>query len=410
MKHLSAREHAFLALRSYWREGQYLVRWFEKAGDFFVHDQDIALAREIAYGVVRRKKSLDYLIEQLLDEGHTLKVKLKEKIILRMALYQYYFMDRVPLYALVDEAVSLARKYCHSIFVKFVNALLRKLEGKVLSLPSDDLSVNLSYPKFFVEQLIEDYGVETAKAIMAQGNNPGVTMVRLLDESKSLSEEVAFQTEEKDVFVVRDRLALGASLAPRDYYIQNIASVKLLRFLARGVEMPQRVLDLCASPGGKTLLLKGLFPEAKYYANDINGNKLSRLKENFERYGVEAALNMGRGEDFVFDDEFDIIVLDVPCSNSGVLNRRPEARWRIDKEHLSTLETEQLSLIGHAVKGLSFRGQLWYMTCSILKRENERVVAEACHKYGLRVCGEMKTLLPNEKGCDGGFACALVRS
>ena len=358
--------------------------------NFFQNMECDPLSYEISNGVVRQVLALDYLAKQL---SNSIKAKLKEKILLRMALYQHYFMDRIPLYAVVNETVMLARKYCHSSFVKFLNAILRKLSEVELSLP-DDLSIRYSYPQFFVDQLVKDYGADNAKEIMDLGNKAPRTMSR---NDKNYD----FTTEAGSFAYVKAVTKMN--------YIQNVSPVLLIHHLSKEIDCPSTILDLCASPGGKTLATYKYFPDAEYYANDVNEKKLSKLRENFDKYDLKVLLTEGRAEDFVFERKFDLIILDVPCSNSGVLNKCPEARWRISKEKLKELEDLQLRIISNAVLGLSEKGQIWYMTCSIIKDENEKLIDKACKKYGLKKI-TTKTILPAKRGDDGGFCCSVGKT
>jgi len=173
-------------------------------------------------------------------------------------------------------------------------------------------------------------------------------------------------------------------------------------------QKPNSILDLCASPGGKTLLVHDLFPGAKLFANDISEQKMKKLSQNCQKYHLDASLSCCKGEDFVSEQLFDLIMVDAPCSNTGVLSKRPEARWRFSPETFKDLEETQLKLLGHAVTLLSPQGEIWYLTCSILDFENEKLIQQVCQKYDLQVRTQL-TIYPSEAGLDGGFACALQR-
>jgi len=203
----------------------------------------------------------------------------------------------------------------------------------------------------------------------------------------------------------------GDSLTPiitsRDYYIQNATPIALIQELSVRTEIaPKKILDLCASPGGKLLAAHDYFPSAVLFANDVSPDKVHRLAENLKKYEVDAHLTCGLGEDYPGSEKFDLIILDVPCSNSGVLNKRPEARWRLAPESLSDLKDKQLALMRHAASLCATNGAIWYLTCSILKEENDLIAEQAAKEYGLHLVYS-KTILPNDKGYDGGFAALL---
>jgi 16S rRNA (cytosine967-C5)-methyltransferase len=358
---------------------------------------DFNLAQEIAYGSARMAKTLDYLATQL-SSNKKLNLKLKEKALLRTALYQHFFLDRIPIYALASETLKIAQKYCHPVFGSFVNGILRKLPCEI-PLPAGDsveaLEIRYSYPPFFIQELIKAYGLPSTKEILAIGNKSGLTMARLRTSQP-------FQ-----MMVINESTQIDQIAKSPDYYIQNITPMTLMSVLKEHLSfIPGTILDLCASPGGKSILAHDFFPKADLYANDISEEKLKKLSENFKKYGIQAHLSCAKGEELITSDKFDLIILDVPCSNSGVLNRRPEARWRLSEQNLNELEHAQLRLLEKAVSLLAQDGQIWYLTCSILPQENERLIQKACHQFGLKSM-TTKAILPNQEGYDGGFAASL---
>jgi 16S rRNA (cytosine967-C5)-methyltransferase len=247
----------------------------------------------------------------------------------------------------------------------------------------------------YIERLLSDYPLETAEAILQVGNAPGITMGRM----RPTSQVVPLPTSE----------AIQKAATSPEYYIQNITPATLISHLSSAIDPPNHILDLCASPGGKLIHVHDLFQKAFLYANDINEGKLKVLKENLNKYQIEATFTQGKGETYSKTRTFDLIILDVPCSNSGVFNKRPEARWRLSKETLQDLEQKQFALLEHAVQLLASKGQIWYLTCSILKCENESFVNKACETFGLVVVTQ-QTILPNLEGWDGGFGCSLTKS
>jgi 16S rRNA (cytosine967-C5)-methyltransferase len=200
---------------------------------------------------------------------------------------------------------------------------------------------------------------------------------------------------------------LSRPQADQNLYIQNITPALLcMRLSEKMTEVPCRILDLCASPGGKLLMAHDLFPQAELYANDVSEDKMRKVRENLKKYDVTAHLTIGIGEKYPTSQRFDLIILDVPCSNTGVLNKRPEARFRLNREYLDPLKAAQLRLLKHARELISEKGFIWYMTCSILPEENEQIVDCACELYGLKMIS-CCLQLPNREGYDGGYAALL---
>ncbi|HEV8051715.1 MAG TPA: transcription antitermination factor NusB [Parachlamydiaceae bacterium] len=412
---MKAREAAYLALLASMRHEDFIAHSLEK----WMKNQnpsklDFAFSYEIASGSARMALALDH-IGAGLSTNKKLSLKVKERALVRTAIYQYCFMDKVPLYAIVNETIEIAKKYCHRTFVAYLNALLRKLEDSPNALPSgslpNELSIRYSYPLHFVEALISDYGLESAEELLKKGNMPPKTMVRVrpgVDLSLEAFKFLQLQTGIGISMAILDKAAsLSALVELPEIYIQNATPVALVAALAERTEYPSTILDLCASPGGKLLAAHDLYPKAKLFANDVSPEKIMRLSQNLNKYGVMADLNCGPGESYETKEHFDIIILDVPCSNSGVLNKRPEARWRLTEEAIGNLEMIQLRLIEHAATLLAPGGVIWYLTCSILKSENEALLNHV-RNFGLAV-EYTNTVLPNEEGWDGGFSALLKR-
>lgn len=409
------REIAYLALVAAKKDNRFihevLDEWRQAAEP---SSRDTALAREIAYGTCRMALALDSLAAQCTTTGK-LAIKAKERILLQMALYQHFYMERIPLYAIVNETVSIAQEHCHPNFIKFLNATLRKLEHFTPRLPQGDsaeeLSIRYSYPVYYVDMLIKAYGQKDACDILETSNKPAKTVVRLrapnaLNGWGSDSYQLVENSEGRSA-IINDLGNLSLAASSPHLYIQNATPTALMYTLGEGASKPLSILDLCASPGGKLLLAHDLFPQAKLTANDVSEVKLKRLKENCDKYSLDVTLYNGPGEQFPSDQRFDLIIMDVPCSNSGVLNKRPEARWRIDDSAMNDTVQLQKRLLAHATSLLNKGGEIWYITCSILPAENEDVIKYASEQLALHP-RTVKTILPTISGWDGGFACALT--
>jgi 16S rRNA (cytosine967-C5)-methyltransferase len=392
------RETVYLAVLASVKGEQFLSdaldRWKKEKNP---STRDFKFAQEIGFGTVRLALALDFIAANL-TQKKKLDLKTREKVLLRMAVYQHIYMDRVPLYAIVNETMEIAKKYCHQSFCKFLNAILRKLADGVHTLPQgnniSDLSIRYSFPPFFIQELIHNHGLHQTQTILEIENKQSPVMVR----HRSTGE----------VKVLNDIAKLQEVASSPEYYIQNATPAALIDRLCDGMKSPDKILDLCASPGGKLISVHDHYPKAKLFANDVSEEKLKSLSENCIKYGISASLSCSRGESFQNRENFDLIILDVPCSNSGVLNKRPEARWRITPENIRELEKLQLALIKNAVSLLSKDGEIWYLTCSILKKENEVLMEKVCTQLNLKI-RKMESVLPNADGWDGGFGCALQK-
>ena len=410
------REAAYMALLSSAREESFLIDslklWQTHSSPSI---QDYHLAREIAYGTARMSLALDHLAVQLTDKNK-LTLKLREKILFRMALYQHFYMERVPLYAIVDETIKVAKKHCHENFTKFLNACLRRVEEVDPQLPKGetvpDLSIRYSYPAFYVQELVQNFGLEKAEDIMETGNRPSPTMFRVRPHAsrpEGTNGDIDLLSGTRcTVGVIQETSIVPEIAASSDYYIQNVTPAEIMTFLGQELASPGKILDLCASPGGKLISAHDLFPEAELFANDVSSEKLKPLSENCAKYGVSATLTSFRGEDYPLDQTFDLVILDVPCTNTGVLNKRPEARWRLSQKTIEQLEEIQLRLVRHAFELIAEGGELWYITCSVLKSENARLIDKICQELSLEV-RKKEAILPNLDGWDGGYGCALKK-
>lgn len=396
-----SRNAAFLALLNWHTKGIFLWDSLEKWKiESNPQSSDLHFAYELACGSLRMERLLDYAIGQIVKKKPA---KQKERIVLRLALYQFYFLPNIPPYAIVNTMVQLAKSTCHSSFASFLNATLRKLERDSLPpLESNNLGILYSYPEAFVDLLLKQYGLEKTKELLRRGNTPSPLTGCIYNKvPKGLP---------LDDRILASRGLKMAVLETADptCYIQNRTQPKLLVQLANLFQgNPKRILDMCAAPGGKSLILHHLYPDAQLTVNDSAEQKIKRLSENLERFSCPAQILCQKGEEITSSELFDLILIDAPCSNSGVLYKCPEARWKISEELLTGLAETQMKLLANAVRLLKKDGKIWFMTCSILAKENEQQVKKACALFGLKIDGESVLQLPDSEGHEGGFACQL---
>ncbi len=383
----NVREAVFFALWKGYCKGLYVEEAFSNVKFQDVRDQ--SLAYEITCGTIRYWNQFEWVARKLTSQGK-LNLKNREKALLFSALYQIYYLERVPSYAIIDETVSLAKKHCHNSIGAFLNGILRKATQTPLDLPQDNtiesLAIRFSQPAMFVETLLQERGEEEALKILEASNARPHHFVR-----------------RRGMPLKYDPISSGWDQA--DGYIQNPTPGHLMEFLAQSTTPPMTILDLCASPGGKLLLSHDLFPEAALFANDVSEERIALLRENISKFELQVDVRIGNGETYPEDQKFDLIILDVPCSNSGVLNKRVEARSRLTLSNILELKKIQEKLLEHAAKLLKPDGSIWYMTCSIIEDENEKVTDVS----SLTKVAE-KTIFPGEEGLDGGYACHLKKT
>lgn len=385
---MTPRQAAFSALLSAMQEEGFITDRLEEWSKKDQPDgRDFGLAMEIASGSCRRGLTLDEIARQLTESG-SLKLKPKERALLRTALYQRYFMDRVPLHAIVNETVDIAKKSGMQGKAAFFNALLRKTETFEPQISEKNWQLSASMPQSLIDAFVKAFGSPQTASLLKVFNQSYSPMARKIEtiEYRTLStpEEVK-----------------SAARSP-EWYIQNITPGLLVETL--NDRTPDSILDLCAAPGGKLLLAHDLYPKARLYANDVSENKLKLLKENLEKYALKATLTMGKGEEYPEGQQFDLIIIDAPCSNTGVLHKRPEARYRYQKGQFQKMQN---ALLERAKKLLSPQGAIWYLTCSLLPEENRELVEEACKAFHLKLIKD-RVELPDETGKDGGYGALLT--
>lgn len=396
----NAREAAFLASLRFEREGIFLKDSLQ-----IISEQTRKFSWELSLGSMRRKESLKYLAKELVSP-QKLSLKKKERIVFQQALYQFFYMKSVPLRAIVFESVALAKKYCGQAFAKFLNHQLRKLETKEMALPQQkdafSLSVFHSFPLFFIQKILEQYPSQSEEIFEAL-NSPVSLQVRSRTENKTVGKPLS--KEPVAVFEI-DKLTPELSDS-ENFYIQNITQAHLSSTLCQKMgSSPENILDLCASPGGKSLIAHDFFPKANIFANDLSPKKLDKLKQNFKKYGVKAEIICQRAQDFRTDQPFDLVIADLPCSNSGVLFKRAEARWRVERENLQELEKEQMEILNKALEVVKKGGYLWHMTCSILKCENENLSARLQDRADILW---QRCQIPQKGVFEGGYAALLKK-
>lgn len=406
---MSPRKIAFQAIERFLHNGTpvmtTLVPWQKRSQP---SSRDFGLAVEMAQGTVRMGRALDELGTRLSSRG-LLQLQNRERALLRTALYQLFYMDRLPAYAICSESVEIAKGF-NPKFARFLNALLRQAIRQPPQLPEDgsvaSMATRYSYPDFYVRLLVEELGQEEAELCLKLGNQAPQLMARVRD----FQEPGDFEGSPVPFRLLEDGVAVNEISQDERFYIQNVTPAFLIHQLSQVTAAPDKVLDLCASPGGKSLLIHDLFPEAQLWMNDISERKIRRLKENLDKYQIQAQLTLGPGQGYSRDEAFDLVILDVPCSNSGVLNKRAEARWRLSPCSLAQLEKLQKELMEKGSQLIGEGGKIWWMTCSILRQENEAMVEWACQNLGLTMVGEPLLKLPTSDGSDGGFACCLQKS
>jgi 16S rRNA (cytosine967-C5)-methyltransferase len=352
-----------------------------------------AFLRELAYGVLRWRNRLDWLLEHCSDRPlATLTPAIRN--LLRLGAYQLSFMDHIPPYAAVSETVRLTKQVAHAGAVAYVNAVLRTLERQrgAVSLPEAQtellayLTITQSHPRWLVERWLERYGPQQTMAMCHADNlrpplvvrvNPlRTTREHLLDSLEAGGCEAKPCRYAPDAVSLVSHATLDQLKSYRDgwFTVQDEAAI-----LCGYVLSPQPrecVLDACAAPGGKATHAAELMADlGTVLCLDHSHQRLKLVEENARRSGLSGLrCVVGNAERVEFKRSFERILLDAPCSGLGVLRRHPDAKWRKGPELIRTMARQQASFLEHLCHFVKPDGVLLYVTCSTEAEENQHIV------------------------------------
>jgi 16S rRNA (cytosine967-C5)-methyltransferase len=370
---------------------------------------DRAFALELFYGVLRNLTLLDFWIESL-RRG---KIDATVRDILRLGLYQAFFLG-TPEHAVVFETVALARKPQRS----FINAVLRTALRQKRELSdraqAQALSIQWSHPGWLLERWRERFGQGAVLDLCLWNNRPAPLYARVNCRRKPLPEFLrenpgSVVLPNHETFVSVPGLPVEA-LARGDCYMQDPSTGVACRFL--DPQPGERILDACAAPGGKTGYLADLMQNrGEIVACDRDAQRTKLLRQNGERLGLKIARVVQhdwlRGG--VDAPAFDRILLDAPCTNTGVMRRRVDVRWRLRADDFAHMHEQQIAIARAIMPSLKSGGVLVYSTCSLEREENEDVVEQLAHEHADLQLEKVESVLPFQHGFDGAFAARFVR-
>ncbi len=389
--------------------------------------KDKGFATELLTGVVRNQLKLDYII------GKFSKIKLKKLSpwvhqILRMGVYQLVCMDKVPESAACNESVKLARRYAHGAAQGYVNGVLRSVAREKENIPYPKepiewLSVLYSCPLWLTEKLAKQYGKETCEEILKASHqkHPVTLRVNLLkttpeEVQKELTEEgiqVSCQGEKAPVLLVEGAIDVANSKAYRDgkYTVQNISSMAAVETLSP--KPGDRVLDLCAAPGGKTTFMaEKMENTGEILALDIHPHKTELIEKNGKRLGITIIETKARDASLFmeeWEEKADRVLVDAPCSGIGVIHKKPDIKWHRQPEDITALCKIQADILDTAAKYVKVDGVMVYSTCTILEEENQKQVAIFLEKHPDFSLEREDTLFTHQTGGNGFYIAKLIR-
>ena len=376
----------------------------EAARDLKLAPRDTALLQTLIYGVLRNMSLLDHWAglltgNKILDRD-TLNA-------VRLGLVQLLVLDMAP-HAAVNETVEHAGRAG-----ALVNAVLRRaLREKEQLLAARDAApvhIRCSHPEWLVQRWIAQFGEAGATALCEWNQQPAPLYVRV-NQLRPKPAPFDFIKDEGNGFFLVEHLPTAA-IESGSCYVQDPSTA-----IAPGLLAPTpslSVLDMCAAPGGKSALLAQMMRnDGRIIATDSSGKRVQRMIANLERLGVNNVTSVvhdwvARPKGPIENKKFDRILIDVPCSNTGVMRRRVDVRWRLQEANVTALAETQAALLKCALQLLKPGGVVVYSTCSIEKAENQDVVQQVLDSDSRVKLVETQQSLPHRDGIDGAYAAAL---
>jgi 16S rRNA (cytosine967-C5)-methyltransferase len=398
-------------------------------------------ANEYVQGILRRRSYLDFLIGELSS------VPLEElevyfKNVLRLGIYDLLFMDGTPDHAAVNEAVEIAKNRISARSGDMANAILRRIQREITTLPkpamanrNELIAVTFSHPEWLVQRYVARFGEREAFLLM-QANNRRPDYFLRVNTLRTKAENFTLRLEKSGIpFEENDWL-------PGYYKVSSLGEVRTKGWFEKGLCQVQDiaagfaptildpkpgelVYDLCAAPGTKTIVLSGMMEnEGTILAVDISGERITRIAENAEAYGAEN-VKIQRAD--IIEERFklaDAVLLDAPCTGTGVLSKRADLRWKRKPEELAEIVRLQAEMLDAAANMVKKGGRLVYSTCSIEPEENMQQIENFLKEYDNfelqplddylpeEVLSEDKLsyqTMPHKHNCDGHFGVLLKR-
>lgn len=366
--------------------------------------EDHALMQELSFGVLRWQIQLDFFIERY-ARRKIAKLDPEVVIALRLGLYQLKFLSRVPPHAAINESVNLVKQRGKKSAAPFANAVLRAAQreerfdfNQAIKNPLERLSVEAASPQWLLKRWGKRFGEEEARS-MALANNAAPRTAFRFNTRRASEQQIRDWLAANNIAIRDSELTPRAAIVESGFlppqsepvregwiYLQDeasqlvahLAAIQSNKFKTQNSNL--KSLDVCAAPGGKTTLLASLLPaSAQIVAADLHLHRLRTMRELSQRLGVSdihlVQLDAARDMPFDQEGEFDIVLLDAPCSGLGTLQRHPEIKLRMSEDRINQLAELQKRLIANAARQLCAGGLLVYSVCSTELEEGEEVVA-----------------------------------
>ena len=392
-----------------------------------IDDIDKSLASELVYGVLTWKITLDEIIKRY-SKIRVKKISPWILNIIRIGIYQIVFLDRIPESAAVNESVKLAKKYGHEASSKFTNAILRKIEKNELEklmdyisdkpvLEDEIISIATSHPLWLVDELLKEYDKKFLTELLSANNmkSPITIRANLIRTSR---EELIQLLKLKGYECEPGNLPHSIKVKKMNDFSNGLFVVQdeaaQMACLKLNPKPGEKILDACSSPGGKTTYLAALMNnKGEIDAWDIHEHRVKLVENVAEKLGINvirAKCNDATLYNSELDNQYDKILLDVPCTGIGVIRKKPDIKWTRKPEDIDELSTIQSNILNTCCQYLKKGGKLVYSTCTIFQRENHIQIENflKCHS-DFKLIEEIK-LFPNVNNTDGFYIAVLERA
>ena len=415
MKKSCAREEALLILNSVINEGAFSdIEIRKKLSRTDLIRIDKALVTEIVNGTLRNLTKIDWVINKF-SKIKTSELSNIVKGVLRTAIYQILFLDRVPDSAICNESVKLTKKYANQRTANFVNGVLRNIirNKDNIGFPKEDnlleyLSIKYSHPLWLVDLWLNSYGAEFTKELLKSNNKVPPLTIRVNK----------LKTSKEDLLNLLDLSNISWNMGLYNneaISIKGISSLENLDLFKKGYFQIQDessmlaskildpkpgdvVIDVCSGPGGKaTHIAEIILDDGVIIARDIYSHKLKLIKENARRLGstsIKAELFNANNIDKSLIAKADAVLVDAPCSGLGLVRRKPDLRWKKTLEDISKLSKIQLKILNNASLYVKKYGTLVYCTCTLSKKENIDLIKKFLRGNNLFVLDDISKFLP----------------
>ncbi|MEZ9142512.1 MULTISPECIES: 16S rRNA (cytosine(967)-C(5))-methyltransferase RsmB [unclassified Shewanella] len=391
--------------------------------------KDKALLAELCYGVMRQLPQLDKCVSDCLSKPFKAKQRILHQLLL-VGCYQLYF-TRIPAHAAISETAEACRQMKFDGLVKVVNGVLRNIQRKEAPLNTDNDTLKYNTPAWFIKRLKSAYPESWADIIEQSHQRPPMWL-RNNQLSQTRDEYLTLLAEQEIEASAGDSDDAILLSSPKDVmqlpgFAEGSASVQdgAAQWAATLLtpQADELVLDACAAPGGKTCHTIECEPSISMVAVDFDAKRLERVQQNLDRLNLKAQVIHGDAADIDSwwqGDKFDRILLDAPCSATGVIRRHPDIKWLRKNSDIEELALLQQQIIDHCWKWLKPGGTMLYATCSILPQENSQQIEQFLQRTpdaALAPIAQQSSaddigwqILPGQNNMDGFYYARLIKA